>query len=144
MSKPVQCVFVYGTLQRGELRERSWPRAPLGVRPATLQGELRDLGEYPALVAGSDRVLGEVWQFAAADVPPTLARLDEIEGYGQDDADLYLRRSVTCRTLGGETLPAYSYWFAHPSDIADAPVVRADADGLCRWSAKRSKAGGRT
>ena len=138
MSVPVLAVFVYGTLRRGEVREECWPQAPLRVQPATLGGELRDLGEYPALVAGSDMILGELWQFAAADIPATLARLDEIEWFGQDEWDLYSRRVVTCRTRVGEEFQAYSYWYANPGDLSDAPVLRADAEGLVRWSAGRS------
>jgi gamma-glutamylcyclotransferase (GGCT)/AIG2-like uncharacterized protein YtfP len=74
--RPVDCVFVYGTLKRGQVRERSWPRQPLAVEPAWTLGRLFDLGPYPGLLAGTDRVLGELWRFAAEDLPETLRVLD--------------------------------------------------------------------
>jgi gamma-glutamylcyclotransferase (GGCT)/AIG2-like uncharacterized protein YtfP len=53
-------VFVYGTLQRGGVRERCWPRKPIYVEVARVRGALYDLGPYPALVEGSDFVAGEL------------------------------------------------------------------------------------
>ena len=44
MSTCCHNVFVYGTLMRGELRERCWPHQPLCVIPACVRGLLYDLG----------------------------------------------------------------------------------------------------
>jgi gamma-glutamylcyclotransferase (GGCT)/AIG2-like uncharacterized protein YtfP len=79
-------IFVYGTLQRGQVRERCWPRPALRVEPATVRGWLFDLGPYPALVvpaAGevADTIAGELWHVAADDLEVTLAALDRIEGF---------------------------------------------------------------
>lgn len=137
MAHKVNAIFVYGTLQRSEVRERCWPRKPLQIEWVTLRGQLRDLGEYPALVAGEDLVLGELWHIAAADMEATLATLDEIECYGQDDVDLYVREVVACRTLSGEERLAYTYRYAQPDDIAMSPIILPDAEGLCHWTGRR-------
>ena len=127
-------VFVYGTLQRGEERAGLWPSPPLEVRWATTQGVLYDLGAYPALVAGTDRILGELRSVAPADLPRTLEVLDEVEGFGQQgNPDLYLRETTECVTLCGKSLLAYAYRYANPTDIAAAPRVVAGPNELVHW-----------
>ena len=136
MSEPVTAIFVYGTLQRGEVRERCWPHAPMKIEWGTIRGLLRDLGEYPALVAGEDLVLGELWHLADGDMTSTLAALDEIECYGQDDVDLYVREIVTCQTLAGDERRAFTYRYANPADIAMVQVVVPGSDGFCHWTGR--------
>ena len=136
MTEPKR-IFVYGTLKRGEPRENNWPRRPLAVEWATLCGQLRDLGAYPALLEGSDIVLGELWEIAFEDLPVTLRTLDEIEGFRQDGEDLYVRRVVTCHNLAGEPRAGFTYYFAHPDDIATKPTVLPDQDGFCQWSSRK-------
>lgn len=138
MSRTVEAIFVYGTLQRGEVRERCWPCQPLRIEWGTLRGQLRDLGEYPALVAGEDLILGELWHIAETDMEETLATLDEIEWYGQDDDDLYVREVVSCHILSGEERQAYTYRFAKPHEIAMSPIVLPDGGGMCRWTRRRA------
>lgn len=138
MPDAVNAIFVYGTLQRGEVRERCWPRKPLRIDWATIRGELHDLVDYPALVAGEDVILGELWQIAEVDMATTLAVLDEIESYGQDVDDLYVREIVACRTLSGEERQAYTYRYAKPAEIARSPIVLPDAEGFCRWTRPRA------
>ncbi|MBC8351848.1 MAG: gamma-glutamylcyclotransferase [Planctomycetes bacterium] len=134
MLQMVNAIFVYGTLQRGEQRERCWPRKPSQIEWGAIQGELRDLGEYPALVIGESLILGELWSFVEADIEATLAMLDEIEGYSQDDDDLYVREVVACRTLQGEARQAFTYRYANPQEIAMSPIILPDTDGFCRWT----------
>jgi gamma-glutamylcyclotransferase (GGCT)/AIG2-like uncharacterized protein YtfP len=93
----IRAIFVYGTLKRGEVRERCWPRKPLDVVPAVTQGALYDLGRYPALVVGDDDVSGEVWRLANEDVAVTLEALDEIEGWNGQENDEYRRAAVPCQ-----------------------------------------------
>jgi len=126
-------VFVYGTLRRGEVREGCWPRRPTRIEWATVRGRLHDLGPYPALVAGDDVVLGELWHLAAVDLAPTLDVLDDIECYGHGDVDLYVREVVECRTLDGRPVTAQAYCFAAPDEIRNAPVVAPDDRGFCLW-----------
>src|SRR5262249_38272795 len=104
-------VFVYGTLKRGQSREKSWPRTPLSIEPATVRGQLYDLGPYPGLIEGSDIVAGELWTFAPQDMPPTVAVLDEIEGlYGREN-DEYRRVIIECLS-SGHKFAAWTYHYA--------------------------------
>jgi gamma-glutamylcyclotransferase (GGCT)/AIG2-like uncharacterized protein YtfP len=137
MSPPIESIFVYGTLQRGEVRERCWPRKPVRIEWATIRGQLRDLGDYPALVVGEDLILGELWHIAEADMTATLKALDEVEWFGQDECDLYIREIVTCRTLSGEERPAYTYRYAQLAKIAQSPIVLPGQDGFCHWTNRR-------
>lgn len=129
----VTSVFVYGTLKRGQCRERCWPRRPETVQPATIAGRLHDLGPYPALLEGVDRILGELWKFDLDDMPETLRALDEVECYGTDDVDLYVRRIIACTTEDGATVRAFTYYLANPAQANGCPVVPPNAEGLCVW-----------
>lgn len=130
-------IFVYGTLKRGEERERCWPRKPGLVEWGTVRGRLYDLGPYPALTEGDDWVLGELWHVPPSDLETTLATLDAVECYGQDDVDLYVRRIVTCRLLSGEERAAFTYFYANPDELTHTPIVVPDRDGFCQWTARR-------
>src|SRR5262245_58510105 len=107
----IQHVFVYGTLKRGEVREKCWPRQPLSLEPATVRGCLYDLGPYPALVEGDDTVAGELWEFSQLDIPPTLAALDEVEGYRGLEDDEYRRVITLCQTSAGP-VTAWTYLYS--------------------------------
>ena len=131
----VTSIFVYGTLKRGKCRAGCWPCTPRLVEPASTLATLYDLGPYPALLAGSDRVLGEIWTFAAIDVAETLRVLDQIECFGQDDVDLYIRMVVPCNReveTGGST-PAYCYFLADAATVGSHQRVAPEPDGFCRW-----------
>ena len=130
----ILAVFVYGTLKRGQVREGCWPRQPLRVMPAETRGRLHDLGPYPALIPGPDRVKGELWFLAETDVAETLRVLDEVECYGIEDVDLYVRRVVECRTLDDDQWhSAYVYFLADESYARRHPAVSTRADGLAEW-----------
>ncbi|HUE74163.1 MAG TPA: gamma-glutamylcyclotransferase family protein [Pirellulaceae bacterium] len=126
-------IFVYGTLKRGQCRERAWPRRPLGVESAWTLGRLYDLGPYPALIEGTDRVLGEVWRFAPEDMRESLRVLDGIEGFRDQSDDLYRREVVECTTESGIVVRAYTYCYARPLP-AGARLVTANASGFLVWS----------
>lgn len=129
-------VFVYGTLKRGQERERCWPRPPRRIEPAEIHGELYDLGPYPALLHGDDRVLGELWFLEPADLETTLRILDEIECFGVEDVDLYVRETVECRTLAdGLIHSAHVYFLADPGHARIHRRVRPGADGFVEWRA---------
>jgi gamma-glutamylcyclotransferase (GGCT)/AIG2-like uncharacterized protein YtfP len=137
MSDPHLPVFVYGTLQRGEERCHRWPFPPLRVDVALARGRLYDLGPYPALSDGEDWVRGELWHLQPEHLAETLRVLDQIECYGHEDVDLYVRRMIACRTMAGEELRAYAYFFAHSSELPEASRVRPDHLGHCHWRRQR-------
>ena len=76
-------LFVYGTLQPGEVR---WQHlAPFVVgegRAATVAGELYDTGlDYPAAVFGGEGgIHGRVYALDEGRLTDALAHLDEVEG----------------------------------------------------------------
>jgi gamma-glutamylcyclotransferase (GGCT)/AIG2-like uncharacterized protein YtfP len=113
---------------------------PLRIEWGTIRGQLRDLGDFPALVDGEDLILGELWYLAEDDMAATLAVLDEIEWYGQDEDDLYVRVLVACRTLSGVERPAYTYRYAKPDEVATSPSVLPDAEGFCHWTRRHLSA----
>lgn len=131
MSGP-SAVFVYGTLKRGQSRENCWPRKPLSVEAAMVRGALYDLGPYPGLAAGSDQILGELWQFAAEDMPATLAALDEIEGYHNRDDDEYRRVIVEC-VVEKKRVTAWAYYYARTATLIDGRRMAPDHRGVCSW-----------
>ncbi|MCA9191696.1 MAG: gamma-glutamylcyclotransferase [Planctomycetales bacterium] len=116
----VDHVFVYGTLKRGQCRETLWPLAPKMIQPAWVRGALYDLGPYPAMVAGNDRILGELWSFASSDMESVLVTLDKIEGTNQpNETDEYLRIRLNASLVGNqcrESLNAWCYCYAR-SDL---------------------------
>lgn len=126
------CIFVYGTLKRGQVRERSWPRPPVAIEPATVRGTLYDLGPYPALTPGEDTVGGELWHIAPEDIAITLAALDHVEGYADRPDDLYRRIIVECQTTAGR-VSAWTYQLARTDLLRTARRILPDGRGVCAW-----------
>jgi gamma-glutamylcyclotransferase (GGCT)/AIG2-like uncharacterized protein YtfP len=110
----ITAVFVYGTLQQGQCRHRLWPAVPLSIEQAWVHGALFDGPEYPAMTAGDDRVLGQVWTLPESEMERVLIELDKIEGTNQaGQQDLY--RRVLIETWIPEDQPlvtAYTYLYA--------------------------------
>lgn len=132
-TEAIVAVFVYGTLKRGQVREHCWPRRPNSVEPATIRGRLVDLGPYPALLDGDSLVLGELWRFDPADMGETLRALDEVECFGVDDVDLYVRRVVDCDLLAGGGDRAFAYYLADPATADGHPAAPVDDAGRAYW-----------
>ncbi|MDG2334742.1 MAG: gamma-glutamylcyclotransferase [Myxococcota bacterium] len=91
---PLPIVF-YGSLMRGlggaeELGISSELRF---VSACEIPGRLVDLGDYPGLLSGPGRVLGELFEVLQ---PETLAALDYFEGYdsAHPESSLYLRKTT--------------------------------------------------
>jgi len=126
-------VFVYGTLMRGQVRAKYWPREPICIEPATIRGELYDLGPYPAILHGNETIAGELWRIAPGDMEETLRVLDQVEGFGQGGVDLYVRRVVNCRTQSDESVPAFAYYLADESFARRHFRIQPGCDGICRW-----------
>lgn len=133
-------IFVYGTLKRGQVRERMWPKEPVRVEVATTLGRLFDLGPYPALVSGDDVVEGELWHDSSDDIDETLQTLDEIEEVHPNGQGLYERRIVTCRNEAGQMLKAFAYFYARISELTGKTPIASGDDGRCRWPDRVSAA----
>jgi gamma-glutamylcyclotransferase (GGCT)/AIG2-like uncharacterized protein YtfP len=125
-------IFVYGTLKRGQVREACWPTKPLHVVPAVVCAELYDLGPHPAMIPGSDRIAGELWQFVVEDMAETLAVLDEVEGFSDRAGDWYRRVVIDCETAIGKT-PAWTYLYARLAELRPSQRIHPDAAGFSRW-----------
>ncbi len=133
--------FVYGTLKRGQCRERMWPRQPIGVRHAFVLGRLYDLGPYPAIRFDGERsdldwIRGEVWTIARPDFPETIAALDRIEQTNQPGhQNLYDQVIVRVHEVPEISSPsglalAYQYASCHSLD-AKRLSPPPDAAGVC-------------
>lgn len=105
-------LFVYGTLQRGDVRAGALAGARF-VGEATTQPlyRLLDCGDYPALVevaGGGGSIAGEVFDVSPADWP----RLDDIEGVAER---LYERRPVRLNAPF-DRQPVEAYFYLRSTD----------------------------
>lgn len=133
MSDPIAAeprhVFVYGTLRpalaTGEPRLLIEPLQPVG--PATVQGLLYDLGDYPGLVAGAGTVHGDLLAIATAG---QLAALDAYEECGPPAA-LFCREQAAARRPDGTSLAVWVYRYCRPVDQAK-PIPAGDYAGYLR------------
>ncbi len=123
-------VFVYGTLKRGQCRERCWPVSPVVIHPAWTFGKLVDLGPYPALLPGPDRVLGELWSFREEDFGRVIHVLDKVEVTNQPGIpNEYDRVLVDVALLkSGRNLVASTYRFADAVQASRYKALVATAD----------------
>lgn len=115
---PVALLFAYGTLR--DARQRALALGGIASRPlgnGTVAGALYDLGSYPGLLPGDDRVPGTV--IALAD-EAALARLDEFEGVG---SGLYVRGRATVHLDAGGAIETWIYRYNRP--VAGRPRIRA-------------------
>lgn len=111
-------VFVYGTLKKGQCREKCWPIPAVAVRPAWTLGELYDLGPYPALLRGKRRIAGQLWSFNQCDIWAVTQALDSIECTNQPNVpNEYDRVSVPVFTLEQLEHQAEIYLFANPEQL---------------------------
>ncbi|MDX1522482.1 MAG: gamma-glutamylcyclotransferase family protein [Anaerolineae bacterium] len=114
-------LFVYGTLRRGfnhpvvTLLERGANFVGMGY----YQGQLYDVGPYPAVVASSrtgDTVVGDVYALHP-DPTELLSRLDAYEEYFPNNhaQSLYLRQKEPIRDRSGIVHHAWVYLYARPT-----------------------------
>ncbi len=86
-------VFVYGTLRAGDCRAGVLGTQGMVCDEAYVNDfQLLDIGSFPGVMRGEGRVRGEMHAIDKG----TLAILDGIEGYREDDPNhsLYVRESV--------------------------------------------------
>ena len=130
--RAVRCVFVYGTLRRGEQRDiNSLLPAPIFRGYAQVPGVLYHLGRYPGMRRGGPCVVhGEVYQ-----IEPALERqLDQIEEVWPQQTGEYSRQTVcvafTGTSVSGLGQTCLIYEIAAPR-AAGMPVI-ASGDWLNR------------
>lgn len=136
IAEPIQHVFVYGTLKRGQCRSGLWPAKPIEVMAGWTLGVLMGRADYPAMIAGGDRVFGEIWHFQAEAMPAVFRVLDQIEGFNQPgQPDLYVRVEVA--TYGMDDRPiaqASTYLYAvDPTIDGFRRMSRRDGEDFVRW-----------
>jgi gamma-glutamylcyclotransferase (GGCT)/AIG2-like uncharacterized protein YtfP len=116
-----QRLFVYGTLLTGSgwrAINRLMRKQARRLGPASVQGQLYDLGDYPAAIPSSisaDRVYGEAYSVSQND--RTLKILDRYEDFDPErpESSLYIRRSVTALLLPSQRpITCWIYWFNGP------------------------------
>lgn len=106
-------VFAYGTLKRGGCRHHWLRRGGIvRIEPAWTSGVLLHFGEYPGMVAGRGRVLGELVRLRSAAI---LRRLDQVEGRQ------FRRELIDVRTRDGAVRRAWAY----KSNVTNAPRIRS-------------------
>ncbi|OYP36583.1 gamma-glutamylcyclotransferase [Rhodopirellula sp. MGV] len=146
-SQRITQVFVYGTLKRGECREHAWPVSPKSVHPAWIRAALFGRHDYPAIVAGGNRVVGELWSFDFDEMPQVLEVLDEIEGTTTNSSDdLYHRQTVAVfqsnphaiSADSDEPADAMAYSYFYNQDLtADGFKLQPVDGGVQQWQAAR-------
>jgi gamma-glutamylcyclotransferase (GGCT)/AIG2-like uncharacterized protein YtfP len=125
--------FVYGTLMRGQCREKCWPHPPMRVEAAVIQAALYDLHDYPAIAKGTGVVRGEVWELRPEHMAETLRVLDEVEGFAQREDDLFVRRMVYCKLDDGRELQAWAYYYARRAKLREKDHIPGGPTGWSGW-----------
>ena len=129
-----ESVFVYGTLKSDQIRASMWPRKPVQIQKAFTTGSLFDLGDYPALIPGSDRIGGEIWSFQPSDMAVTLQVLDEIEDFQQPNRDdLYVREVIACQSESNLPIRAFVYYYVQLDDLRNLQPMRPNRSGIVVW-----------
>lgn len=108
MKEKHQLLFVYGTLRRGSMHEMAlWlAREVEWLGEGEVQGRLVRVSYYPGLVAGEDRVKGDVYRIG----PELWQKLDAFEEVQGRTDDEYRRDEVKIVTPRG-SLMAWVYWY---------------------------------
>lgn len=97
-------IFVYGTLKRGWgnnviIKDQKY----IGVATTSPDFQMFSLGGYPGVVAGDNRITGELWEVD----DDAFARCDRLEGH----PDFYKRTiiDVASDSQGDKIVPAWIY-----------------------------------
>lgn len=112
------CVAFYGTLDESGMQEELGLKGKLRhLQSCIIAGEIRDLGEFPGLVAGDGTVKGELYELTDLAVFKTL---DEYEEFDPSDfaKSLFVRRAVT---LKDPDIDCWAYFYN--GDASQAPRI---------------------
>lgn len=134
------CVFVYGTLRRGEINdlERAASRAglppPRAAGHARVPGTLVDFGDWPGLLPDSSgrTVVGDLYHVE----PDLLALMDAIEEYTPGTPCCFVRREIMAETDYGPV--ACQYYPIDPAFRGQAADI--DGDDWVAYRARRDSA----
>jgi len=105
----MQKLFVYGSLKFSEMNhDRIFGGFDIKVTPALTYGKLYDLGYFPALTEGNNKVYGELIEFDDLEI---LRKVDYLEGYRGENSNynFYERREIPVFTDKNE-VTAWSYF----------------------------------
>ncbi|WP_109832360.1 gamma-glutamylcyclotransferase family protein [Reichenbachiella versicolor] len=113
-------LFIYGSLLQDNENEYALylkERSEL-VGPATILGKLYEISWYPGVIPTDDTknvVHGQVVRLTG-DMTTTLEKLDEYEGYYEDnlDASEFVRKRVRV-SLNSQTTESWVYFFNQPT-----------------------------
>ena len=101
-------LFTYGTLKRGfQNHHRIFGGYDIKITPAWTYGKLYDLGYFPALTEGNNKVYGELIEFDNLEI---LRRVDYLEGFRcvNHPHNYYERRMVEV-FVNNKTVKAWVY-----------------------------------
>jgi gamma-glutamylcyclotransferase (GGCT)/AIG2-like uncharacterized protein YtfP len=120
-------LFVYGTLRPAQPNFVNIKNLVIAHESATTEGELLDLGAFPALVPGDGIVVGDLLTIHSEALRIT-DRIESCElGAGRN---LYDRREVAVTHADGSTISAWTYIFARPERLVGRPkAVVGERDG---------------
>ena len=130
MTNPgVYNLFVYGSLRSG-FKNPAYEyisRFFHFVGEAKVKGKLIDMGSYPAgLPADGDHfITGELYTAnQSSEFSWAIGQLDDYEGVSVDFDEVQLyRREITEVYIGGQTVPAWIYWYN--GDVSGRPVINS-------------------
>ena len=100
--------FVYGTLKIGGVFAKHFDEHRLSSEKATLKGmDLYEVGWFPGILPGKGPVIGELHNYKNPDT--VLKHMDQIEGYNDNENDLFKRECKTVITASGKEVEAIVY-----------------------------------
>ena len=129
-------LFVYGSLKFSENNHnRIFSGYDIKITSAWTFGELYDLGYFPALTDGNNKVYGELIEFNNLEI---LTRVDSLEGYRGENSiyNFYERRIIQIFTDKNE-FTAWAY-FLNKSKIieSDGELITSGVWSNYRYSSK--------
>lgn len=120
-------LFVYGSLRRGFQHPAYGyiSRYFQLCSPATVQGQLFDMGDYPAAVPGGEGlIIGELYECARPEeFNYAIAQLDDYEGVCPENGETPLYRRDTAQIIlpDNSRTTAWIYWYN--GDVAGKAVI---------------------
>lgn len=126
-----EAIFVYGTLKTGECREtvfKDYLKKGFEVIPASIKGDLYNLGPFPAILHGDNTIHGEIIIPIDSNEMENIIRvLDRIEGYyGEGHNNLYNREVVLADMSEKTQIEAITYFFADEEQLKSEGVFMSN------------------